>query len=123
MHGRYSKRVRQELATLIIEYQNDPNPLSLEAEVAALRALAADYLTRTEAQPLVASELIGRVVAAVEKIERIGAANAISRTELLRIMSAMGREANRVIVTAVADEELRNRLMSSLATAWGSIAL
>lgn len=45
-HGRYSRLKREQLRSLIEQYENDPNPLNILPELAAARALFQDFTDR-----------------------------------------------------------------------------
>lgn len=47
-HGRYSQLKKERLAELIASFQQDPDPLNILPEIAALRALFTDYVERYE---------------------------------------------------------------------------
>lgn len=107
-HGRYSTVTRTKLATLIAEYEADPDPLNALPELATMRALLKDWLDRqgdspdpTEALPLL--EGLSRAVKRVRDSEN---AQAISRGDFLRVMTEMGR----VVDLVVDDEDLRQRI-------------
>lgn len=48
--GRYSKINRKRLQELILEYQDDPDPLNLLSEVTLLRALLTEFIERFDEQ-------------------------------------------------------------------------
>lgn len=117
-HGRYSTVKSTALRDLIRHFDADPDLLNIEREVSVLRAIWVDWVNRyaewrdallawhesftdpdreTEPKPRQVLDLadgyriVAEVTKAVERIERIRAANAISRPEFGRVMAEMGR--------------------------------
>lgn len=88
-HGRYSRVHREELRDLIEEYAHDPDPLDLEQELAALRALFADYLSKPDVSHTDAAGIVEAISRVVKRIEDVRSQNALSRPELARIYSEM----------------------------------
>lgn len=148
--GRYSKIKRAELAGLIKELEDDPDPLDMFPELATARALFINWVNRyeefTEAllawhasfseegqeqeeggeapvakkprQVLDISDgyrLLDLVRKTVTSIEKIASENAISRPELLRVMTEMGR----VVEAEVQDDEALDRIRHG----WGTIRI
>lgn len=133
--GRYSKIKREALRDLIAEYEADPDPLNILPELAASRALFQDFIERYDkwavallawheswnadedgsprpAKPRQildiadAYRIVSEITKIVERIEKIRAANAISRPDLLRVMTEMGR----VVEAYVPDEAAREKI-------------
>jgi len=121
------------LGDLIALHEADPDPLNILPELAAARALFQDFVQRydTWAAALIAwhesfrsedSErapkpvqvldladayrIVSEITRIVERIEKIRAANAISRPDLLRVMTEMGR----VVEAYVTDETARQKI-------------
>ena len=115
-HGRYSKIRREQLRDLIAEYAADPDPLNLEPELAAMRALFDGYVSRYDEiveallewnraevaakgalafpqriPPLeAAAKLLSEASKIVKRVEDVRAQNAVSRADLLRILREVG---------------------------------
>ncbi len=76
--------------------ERDPEPLNMASEVALLRALATDYVNRYDKKPTQildlaeAARIVTLITQAVERIEKVRAANVVSRADLYRVMQAMG---------------------------------
>jgi hypothetical protein len=123
-HGIYSRIKRKRIRELIAEHEANPDPLNILPELATARALFEDYINRYEvitaallawhesyrngedgAKPRQvldiadAYRLISEITKIVARIEKIRADDAISRSELYRIMGEMGR----VVETFVPD--------------------
>ncbi len=138
--GRYSEITRQRIRELIEKQAADPEPLSLLPELALLRALVIDFIERydvwreallawwkswntdhAEARPhqvldiADAYKLLAEVGRITERIERVRAANAISRPELLRVMSEMGNIVTQFVTNP---DDLRN-----IRNAWAGMRL
>jgi len=111
-HGRYSRLKTEQLRSLIAEYENDPDPLNLMAELATARALFQDFTDRyvesvdalilwsrsgDAAKPTqildisTGCKMVSEITKIVERIEKIKASNAISRPELMRVLTEMSR--------------------------------
>lgn len=93
-HGRYSKTKRKALGKEAARLSADPDPLNLFQELAMARALFHDYLDRNAEQSIDVADAIEHVEAItriVKRIEDIRAQDAISRPELIRVMTDMGR--------------------------------
>jgi hypothetical protein len=133
--GRYSKIKRDALRELIESHEADPDPLNVLPELAAARALFQDFLERYDewADALVAwheswsvdedgnptakkprqildisdaYRIVSEITKIAERIEKVRAANAISRPDLLRVMTEMGR----VVAHHVRDETVYQRI-------------
>lgn len=116
--GRYSSVTHERLRELIATFEADPDPLNMLADLAAGRALFVDYIERYDewrsaflawhesfrdpekssyAKPMKvmdladAGGLLAEVTKIVERIEKVRAANAISRADMNRVLSEMGR--------------------------------
>ena len=119
-HGRYSRLKTEQLRSLIAEYENDPDPLNLMAELAASRALFQDFTDRyvesTDALILwsrsgetakptqildisTGCKMVSEITRIVERVEKIKASNAISRPELMRVLTEMSR-----VVSSLVDD-------------------
>lgn len=119
-HGRYSRFKSIAIASLIAEYEADPDPLNLMAELAASRALFQDFTDRyvestdalilwsrsgETAKPTQvldiadAYKMVSEITKIVERIEKIKASNAISRPELMRVLTEMSR-----VVSSLVDD-------------------
>lgn len=143
LSGRYSRLQRTQLRELIERHEADPDPMNILPELAAARALFEDFVNRYElfAAALLAwhdswergteadgdapkkprrildiadaHRLIAQITKIVERIERIRAADAMSRADLYRIMGEMAR----VVDTYVDDGEAIQKIKD----AWLSI--
>lgn len=134
-HGRYSKVKREPIRRLIESYQDDPDPLNLLPELAAMRALFTDFIERYDEwreaflawhtsfgsengnpkpkQVLDladATKILDRIGRMVERIEKVRAQNAISAPELFRVMS----EIKRVIELEVENPRTRERIADQI---------
>lgn len=130
-HGRYSTIQRPALRALIAQHDADPDPLNVLPELAAARALFQDFIerydgwreallawhaswTRGDEAPKPrevldigdAYRILSEVTKIAERIEKVRAANAISRPDLFRLMGEMGR----VVETHVKDPEALERI-------------
>jgi hypothetical protein len=131
-HGRYSRIRHEVLRDLIEQYEADPDPLNLLAELAAARALFQDFIERYDANRDAllawheswqkdggtvgrprqvldiadAYRLLSEVTKIAKRIEDIRAQNAVSRPDLIRIMTEMGR----VVERHVTDERSREKI-------------
>lgn len=139
-HARYSTVKRESLRALIAQHEADPDPLNILPELAAARALFQDFIERYDAwrdaliawhesfqrgegavkPPQVldvadAYRIVSEVTKIAERIERVRAANAISRADLLRILSEMGR----TVELYVADDPTRENIKAG----WREIRL
>jgi hypothetical protein len=140
-HGRYSAMHREELRGLIEKFEADPEPLNILPELASMRALFQDYVDRYDknrdallawyetslrggGQPerprqildiSDASRLLAEVTKIAKRIEDIRAQNAVSRPDLLRILSEMSN----VVALHVTDEATRQKIKNG----WSSIRL
>jgi hypothetical protein len=141
-HGRYSKIHREELRALIEHHEADPDPLNILPELAAMRALFQDYIdrydknrdallawyetsTRGSGEPTErprqildiadAPRILAEVTKIAKRVEDIRAANAVSRPDLLRILSEMAN----VVALHVPDQAVRERIKDG----WSSIRL
>ena len=95
-HGRYSKTKRKALGKEAARLAADPDPLNLFAELGMARALFRDFLDRKPEDDLDVEGAMGHVEAIsriVKRIEDIRAQDAISRPEMIRVMTEMGRNA------------------------------
>lgn len=95
-HGRYSKTKRKALGKEAARLAADPDPLNLFAELGMARALFRDFLDRNPKEDLDIEGAMGHVEAIsriVKRIEDIRAQDAISRPEMIRVMTEMGRSA------------------------------
>lgn len=113
--GRYSKVKRERLRSLIAEYEADPEPLNVHPELAAARALFVDFIERYDEwreallawhfsyvdkdnpkphQVLDVADAY-RLLASIAKIaqneKKLQLDGAISRKQLLRILTEMRR--------------------------------
>jgi hypothetical protein len=119
-HGRYSRLKTEQLRSLIAEFENDPDPLNLMAELAAARALFQDFTdryvesrdslilwsqSRETAKPTqildigTAYKMVSEITRIVERIEKVRASNAISRPDLMRVLTEMSR-----VVSSLVDD-------------------
>lgn len=144
IHGlarRYSGVKTERIRDLIAQHANDPDPLDILPEIAAARALFQDFIERYEdnSRALIAwhesyisdkavnpkpvqvldiadaYRILDTVSRMVERVEKVRAANAISRPDLNRIMNEMGR----AVLLNVVEEETRKRIHD----AWLAIPL
>lgn len=131
--GRYSVIKRDSLRDMISHYEADPDPLNVLPELAAARAIFQDFVERYDAwagaliawhesfrsesaerepkpvQVLDISDayrIVAEITRIVERIEKVRAANAISRPDMLRVMTEMGR----VVEAYVQDETARAKI-------------
>lgn len=139
-HGLTSKIKHDRIAELQDEYLRAPDPLNIFGELALLRALAHDFIERhreiTEAllawhasaenprpKHLLdiadASRLVEAVTRVVERIEKVRAANAVSRLELNRIVEEMGRIVNQVLPI----DDTHDGYRKAIAERWRGIAV
>jgi len=141
-HGRYSGIHLETLRNLITQHEADPDPLNILPELATMRSLFEDYInrynemrdallawyetsTRGGGEPSErprqildiadASRILAEVTKIAKRIEDIRAGNAVSRQDLLRILSEMGN----VVALHVTDEKTRQRIKDG----WSSIRL
>ena len=143
-HGRYSKIKRDQLRSLIERHEADPDPLNIFPELAAARALFEDFIERYEtwrdallawhtsyqkgeeegAKPRqildisAAHMLLNQITGIVEKIERIRAADAISRPDLYRLVQEFARVVE--VRNVIQDPERR---LQAIRDDWLSIRL
>ena len=127
-HGRYSRFKSIAIASLIAEYEADPDPLNLMAELAASRALFQDFTDRyvestdalilwsrsgETAKPTQvldiadAYKMVSEITKIVERIEKIKASNAISRPELMRVLTEMSRVVESFVREPATLEEIK----------------
>ena len=136
-HGRYSTMKREALRELIAQHEADPDPLNIFPELAAARALFQDYIERYDAwaaaliawhesfesgkgtpKPVQildiadAYRILSEVTKIAERIERVRAANAISRADLLRTMQEMGRVVERHVTDPAALNRIKDDWLS-----------
>jgi len=95
-HGRYSKIRPLQLRKLIQAHEEDPDPLNLLPELALGRALFEDFLKRAKEagnslDAVAAMGLLEAIARIVKRIEDIRSQDAISRPELIRVVTEMGR--------------------------------
>lgn len=88
-HGRYSTVKRQALREKIEEFRNDPAAGDLRDELAVLRALLEDYLTRFDdaikpsgADISLMASMVDNIGRLVERIAKILAMTALTQAEL-----------------------------------------
>ena len=137
--GIYSDIKRTELRKLIEEHAKNPDPLNILPELAAARALFQDFVDRYDvwlgallawhdsftdpkqaeaAKPRQMVDLADgvRIVAEItkiaERIEKIRSQNAVSRSDLLRIMEEMGRYVERHVKDSKARERIKDGWLS-----------
>lgn len=142
--GRYSKVNRERLGGLIAEYEADPDPLNVLPELGAARALFVDFIERYDEwrealllwhasfnadedgnpKPAKPRQVLDvgdayRLLSTVAKIaqaeKRLQLDGAISRKDLLRILS----EVRRVVEAETNDTERLERILDG----WNSIQL
>ena len=128
VHGRYSKLKHVQMRELIDQFEADPDPLNIFPELAASRALFNDFIERYNQfkESLLAwnasrgegerptkimdvsdaASLLEQVTRIAERIERAEAQNAISRRELMRVMSEMSR----IVQAYVADPDTLQKI-------------
>lgn len=139
-HGRYSRIKRDSIRDLIAAYAEDPDPLDLMPELAALRALFQDWIERYDefTDALIAwhesfrtnddvrkpmrvldisdgYRLLSEVSRVVQRIESVKAQNAISRADLSRILMEM----TRVVEMEISDDGAKERIKNG----WQAIRL
>lgn len=129
-HGRYAKIQRPRLRELVEQYESDPDPMNVLAELALARAMFTDYVERTEPKEgedgkvlppqtefdvNAARKLVSEITMIVKRIEDSRAQNAISRAAFYRVMTEMGR----AVDMYVTDERIREKIHD----AWVGIRL
>lgn len=121
-HGRYSSIKSQRLHEYFAALEEDRDPLDLLPDVIALRALFLDFMNRCEEERpgqsldlINAHTLLAEAGRMVERIERIRAANAISRPELTRIYHEMWR----AVEAQINDDDVKAHIRD----AWLAISL
>ena len=130
-HGRYSRFKSIAIASLIAEYEADSDPLNIMPELAAARALFQDFTDRYDewrdafiiwsksyqssdaAKPTQvldiadAYKMVSEITKIVERIEKIKASNAISRPELMRVLTEMSRVVESFVREPATLEEIK----------------
>lgn len=98
-HGRYSVKHRQSLADKVSHFESDPAPYELDGELAMMRAIFDDYLSRfADGIPLPGHDvdrlmkMLESVSRQVERIMKIMNDTALTQAELLYIKSRMADE-------------------------------
>lgn len=147
-HGRYSKVKHTALRELIERHEQDPEPLNIHPELAAGRALFESYVDRYHAWhdallawheswkrgddtgkptqlPDIADayRILSEVTKIAERIEKVRSANAISRPELLRVLSEMSRTVDRRIDETDIPAETKSALKGKITGDWAAIRL
>lgn len=141
--GRYSTVKLTSLRELIAQFERDPDPLNVLPELAAMRALFQDFIDRytTWSTALLAwyedsvrggnserprqildisdaAKLLAEATKIVERVERIRAANAISRPDLARVLTEMARVVERYVMDPAFTPEAR---LQGIRDAWLAI--
>jgi len=141
--GRYSTVKHESLHQLIAQFEADPDPLNILPELAAMRALFQDFVDRytTWSTALLAwyedsirggnsdrprqildisdaAKLLAEATKIVERVERIRAANAISRPDLARVLTEMARVVERYVMDQSLTPEAR---LQGIRDAWLAI--
>lgn len=108
---KYPERIAPKLGDLVEKHRANPEPLNLLGELAEARAVAEWYQQKhgDDLEPNTAAGLIEGITRIVKRIEDIGAQNAISRPDLMRIMQEMGR----VVAHYVQDEDTRQKIQDA----------
>ena len=127
-HGRYSRLKTKAIASLIADFENDPDPLNLMAELATARALFQDFTDRYSestdalilwsrssdaAKPTQilnirdAGKMVSEITRIVERIEKVRSSNAISRPELMRVLTEMSRVVSSLVDDPATLEEIK----------------
>jgi hypothetical protein len=147
-HGRYSKVKHTALRELIERHEQDPEPLNIHPELAAARALFESYIDRYQAWadallawheswklgedkgkptqlPDIADayRILSEVTKIAERIEKVRSANAISRPELLRVLSEMSRTVDRRIDESTLPDDEKKVLRGKISGDWAAIRL
>lgn len=149
-HGRYSKITRPRIKAWLEEFESDPDPLNLEAEVKLLRALIIDYVERfdayqealqawhesfndpTKAAPakprqvadiLSVGKFIGDIGGLVEKIHKQRTEGTITMATLNRVIEEFGEELVKAAQETIDDTAARAHLLASVERRWGSVRL
>lgn len=147
-HGKYSQAYRSSIGELYEKHRADPDPLNMLDELAMLRALTERYIARYEEfreqldewyrvevvektgsvprPPRLldlndARVLLTDVSKMVKRIEDIRAQNAISRPELMRLMTEMGRAVDHVLSSSNGAEPSEQK--AAIMERWSSIRL
>lgn len=133
--GRYSTIKREQLRNLIEQHEADPDPLNILPELAVTRALFQDFIERYDKwrdallawhesfgregeKPMQmldisdAYRIVSEATKIVERIEKIRAANAISRPDLFRVIGEMGRVVERFVTDPVMLEKIKDGWLS-----------
>ena len=130
-HARYSNLKTDNLKTLIEQHAADPDPLNINPELAAARALFQDFIERydewsaaliawhetyesgegpSKPQKILdigdAYRIVSEITKIVQRITAMKNQNAISRRELLRVMTEM----TRVVDQEVQDEFVKRKI-------------
>src|SRR5262245_31247121 len=147
-HGRYSKISRPRISELILQFEQDANPIDLIPELSLLRALVQDYIERydTITDALIAwhesfetknsnpkprqvldiisvGKFIGEIGKLTERIQAYKQKQTISLETLNRVMEQFGVEVTMAAMETIDDEAQRSALLSSIEARWGSIRL
>lgn len=89
-HGRYSTVKRKAIAELIAKHEADPELLNVLSELALLRALLSDFLSRFDpakgADRESAAGLVDAISKVVARIEKARAANAVTRAVAAHVL-------------------------------------
>lgn len=158
---RYARMIRNKEIADLIEEQEDDVALDTVPEIKMLRAILADFVNRyqdwlemmeawyesfkvegelaTAPKPsklmtlLDAADVVDRITKAVERVRKAEEGNGIKRTEMLRVMSEMGRAFHLVVapsniqllsnskLTQTEAQDIYLALSSELREAWLSI--
>lgn len=124
--GQYSGIKRESLEQAIEKYKTDPALLDLRREVAVLRALVEDKIdTMDEANPdhNAVAQLIDKVGAMVDRIQRHKANKSMSLAALNRFVEQLGVEVAMAALEAIPDLVVRDKLLLAIERRWGALKL
>lgn len=123
--GRYSTVARSRLGEIYAQFLADSRPMDLLDELALLRAALRFLVDKGDIEqnlPRVQS-LAESVGALVKRIADIESENAVSRSDLFRIMAEMGRAATRIIERHIPEADRQETAKRELREEWYSIRL
>ena len=111
--------MRESLGRLVAEMEQDPNPLDMIPELHQSRAIYAEYLRRCELpiedpqhlnfKPEAAQQFLTEISKIVKRIEDVRAKNAVSRRDLMRVITEMGRIVDTLVQDPKTKEQIRKQ--------------
>lgn len=123
IHGRYSLKHRKSLARKVQQFLADPAPGDLTAELALLRALLQDFLSRSDGDSLDLDHvthilnLIDAIARLVERISRILNSTALTAAEVAFLQARLADLINKYVPDPEARIAFVEELESSLQNA------